>query len=235
MTDEINFLDLMAIEMIGPDTVVERFGGIINSSFFDASNFLGGLKIKGLVDFTTTFPGQSTIVVTEAGKHLLADAQERAKQPTDALDMEILHQLSRGKRSLTDLSGAINVAQMDLAMHMYRLVRQEYVVVFFRNATLDISLTEKGFVTARAMPQQPEPQAQAAADQSAAAAQAATLISGAVTQPQGAPAAQPKKDPLEEIRRIRRAQRMRKIAVVILVVIIIVVVLVLFKMNKLVI
>ncbi len=46
MQDTINFIDLVALSRITPEATVERFGGLINSSFFDASNILGTLKQK---------------------------------------------------------------------------------------------------------------------------------------------------------------------------------------------
>jgi hypothetical protein len=228
MPDEINFLDLMAISSIGPETVVEKFGSIINSSFFDASNFLGNLKIKGLVDFTTSFPGQSLLIVTPAGSTLLKDADEKSKLAIDALDMEILRQLSRGKRSLTDLAGAINVAQTDLAMHLYRLYKQDYLVATFRNATLDMALTEKGFIIAK--PSDTAVQTQQAP--SAGAAPGAGIGTASSGPSSAAPPAAPKVDPLQEIARIKKAKAQRTfimLASVIIVIIILVVILLKFR------
>ncbi len=164
MADEPTFIDLYALTKITPESVVERFGSTINSSFFDASNILGGLKIKGLIDFTTLFGSQNAITLTDQGKALIDEANKRAADPMDALDMSILTQLSGGKRSPTDLSGSLNVNQKDLAMRLYKLQTQEFLSSDFRNGTLGLMLTEKGFMQAKTglmppmPPQQPQQQ-----------------------------------------------------------------------------
>lgn len=186
MSDEITFLDLMALTNIKADTVVEKFGGLINSSFFDASNVLGALKIKGLIDFTTTFPGQSAITLTESGKRLIQDAGEKAKLPFDQIDMAILIQLSGGKRSFTDLGGAINLASPDMAMHLYKIAQQQYITPNFRNGMIDLMLTEKGYMTVNS---NPEGQRAAAEQKAEAATQAAAPLGGAATAQLGGTAA----------------------------------------------
>ncbi len=180
MSDEITFLDLMALTNIKADTVVEKFGGLINSSFFDASNVLGALKIKGLIDFTTTFPGQSAITLTESGKRLIQDAGEKAKLPFDQIDMAILIQLSGGKRSFTDLGGAINLASPDMAMHLYKIAQQQYITPNFRNGMIDLMLTEKGYM---AVNSNPEGQRAAAEQKAEAATQAAAPPGGTAAAP----------------------------------------------------
>ena len=160
MPDEVNFVDLVALSRITPDTYAEKFGGMINSSFFDASNILATLRQKGLVDFTTSFPGQSAVTVTDLGKKVLSDAIAGAAGEFGHLDFTILVQLSNGKRSIQDLSGAINIRPTDLAMHLYKLGQQQYLTYEFRNGMVTITLTEKGFVQAKSgMPQTPAEQA----------------------------------------------------------------------------
>lgn len=95
MADEPNFVDLFALTKVTPDAVVERFGSTINSSFFDASNILGGLKIKGLIDFTTLFGNQNSITVTDSGKQLLDEAAKKAMEPFDQLDLAVVMQLTK--------------------------------------------------------------------------------------------------------------------------------------------
>lgn len=169
MASDITFVDLISLSRIKGDTVVEKFGSLINSSFFDASNILGGLKQKGLVDFTTTFPGQSALTVTDLGKATVAEADEKAKGGFDHLDFAIVTQLSKGKRSLTDLGGAVNVTPKDLAMHLYKLAEQQYISYEFRNATIDLMLTEKGFIQVQQGMPAPQPQPGAPAPMAAAA------------------------------------------------------------------
>lgn len=161
MSEEIDFIDLMALKKIQPDTKVEKFGSLINSSFFDASNILGTLKIKDLVDFTNVILGQNSITITDLGKGVIEDANNKASEPIDQLDHTLLVQLSSGKRSLVDISGAVNIRPKDLAMHLYKLENQEYITSSFRNGNLDLLLTEKGFAQSKAeAPQPPEPQIQ---------------------------------------------------------------------------
>ncbi|MCL4371941.1 winged helix-turn-helix domain-containing protein [Candidatus Marsarchaeota archaeon] len=148
MPDEINFMDLMAVRRIKPDTIVEKFGSLINSSFFDASNILGTLKLKGLVDFTTYVPGQNAITVTDLGKKLIEEADQKNAMPFDELDLAILKQLSTGKRSFADLGTAVNIRPKDLAMHLYKLENHQYITAEFRNGIIDIAMTEAGFMQA---------------------------------------------------------------------------------------
>lgn len=149
MVDEPTFVDLYALTKINPDSVVEKFGSTINSSFFDASNILGGLKIKGLIDFTTLFGSQNAIVITDTGKELLDEANRRSSELFDNLDQTILKQLSGGQRSPNDLATALNIKQRDLALRLYKLQSQQYISTDFRNGVMALVLTEKGFMQAK--------------------------------------------------------------------------------------
>ena len=150
MADEPNFIDLFALTKITPQTVVEKFGTSINSSFFDASNILGGLKIKGLIDFTTVFGGQNSIAITDLGHKLLDEATAKVNLPLDHLDIAILVQLSGGKRSLNDLTNTLNIMPKDLSMHLYKMMQQGFLSAEFRNGVLNLMLSEKGFMQAKA-------------------------------------------------------------------------------------
>ena len=149
MSDEPTFVDLYALTKITPDAVVERFGSSINSSFFDASNILGGLKIKKLIDFTTLFGNQNAITITDTGKQLLDEANKKSADQFDHLDFSVLNQLTKGGKSPNELSASLNIAQRDLAMHLYKMQTQGYLSSEFRNGTLSLSLTEKGFMQAK--------------------------------------------------------------------------------------
>ncbi len=150
MVDEPNFIDLFALTKITPQTVVEKFGTSINSSFFDASNILGGLKIKGLIDFTTIFGGQNSVAITDLGHKLLDEASSKANMPLDHLDIAILVQLSGGKRSVNDLTNTLNITPKDMSMHLYKLMQQSFLSSEFRNGILNLMLSEKGFMQAKA-------------------------------------------------------------------------------------
>jgi predicted transcriptional regulator len=149
MLENINFTDLVALMRLTPESTVERFGGLINSSFFDASNILGSLKQKGLVDFVTQFPSQSAITVTEQGKQLIAEVQEKAETPFDKLDLEILVQIANTGKTLVDLSSGVNVTSKDLAIHLYKLFTQKFLSYELRNGNITLTLTEKGFITVK--------------------------------------------------------------------------------------
>jgi predicted nucleic acid-binding Zn ribbon protein/predicted transcriptional regulator len=150
----VNFIELIALTRITPDSTVEKFGSLINSSFFDASNILATLKQKGLVDFVTAFPSQSTLKLTDKGSAFIAEAAKKATDPIDQLDMAILSQLANGRRNLAELGGALNVAQKDLALHIFKLSSQQNLTYELVNATVSMYLTEKGFVAAKSAPQQ---------------------------------------------------------------------------------
>ncbi len=145
MPSEPTFVDLFALTKITPGLVTDKFGPALNSSFFDASNILGGLKIKGLADFSASL-GDNEITVTDAGKLLLAEAEKKSSEPADALDSKILSLLANSKRSVDELATAINITQRDLALHLYKLVKQNYANAEFRNGIMEVVLTEKGFM-----------------------------------------------------------------------------------------
>lgn len=159
MADEVNFLDLVALTKIAPDSVVERFGSLINSSFYDASNILATLKLKGLVDFTPAPAGQSALIVTDAGKQLLSEANEKAKNDFDNLDLAVITQMANGKVAVDTLGAALNLRPRDLALRLYKLLQQQFVSYELRNGMIRISLTESGFLQAKTgMPTKPAAQ-----------------------------------------------------------------------------
>lgn len=212
---QISFIELVALTRIKPESTVERFGSTINSSFFDASNILAGLKQKGLVDFVTAFPSQSTLKLTDLGSKTIAEAEGKAIEPVDALDMALLAQLSRGRRSLIDLGGAVNVAQRDLAMHLFKVSAQQYISYELVNGNMNMYLTEKGFIAVKGFEQAAAPAAASPDAQQAAQAQHQNGSDGELKE-------------LEA--RIMMAKRKRRKAVVALVIVVaIVVVLFLYK------
>ncbi len=228
MADEPNFLDLVSLSKITPDLVVEKFGGRINSSFFDGSNILGTLRLKGLIDFTANFPGQSVITITDQGKQLLKEANEKAALPFDSVDLAILQQLQAGKRSYLDIGNAVNLRPKDLAMHLYKMGIQQFAAYDIKNGVLDVMLTEKGMIQAKAGVPQPGQQKPAEAQQPAAQQQA-QQPTGQPQQPQPqaqqAPTAEQiagsmsMEDIEKQIKSSKRARNM-KIAIVVIVLIV---------------
>jgi len=248
MADEVNFFDLMTLKRITPETIVEKFGGLINSSFFDASNILGTLKLKGLVDFTTTVPGQNAITITQIGSQLLKDADAKAAEQFDELDLTILNQLAGGKRSYQDLSSSLNIRPRDLAMHLYKMAQQQHLTAEFRNGNIDISLTEKGFIQAKSgmpKPQEiPLPSDQGSAQQGAQPVQPSQpQAPGQTKEPQQISVQEMQATTLQDAKELKELEnelnlltnrhKMKIIAVVVVVVILVFVVLVKANILKL--
>ncbi len=148
-TEDITFLDLAVLLKISPGMVLEKIGGMINSSIFDASNIAGGLKQKGLIDFAATFPGPTTLQITDDGKALIADANAKGSEPFDKLDESILLQLSGGKRMPAEMQGALNIRSKDLALRIYKLSMQGFATYELKNGNAYIMLTEQGFLRAK--------------------------------------------------------------------------------------
>ncbi|MDE1855070.1 MAG: hypothetical protein KGH57_01995 [Candidatus Micrarchaeota archaeon] len=149
--ENINFLDLTCLLKIEKDTTLERFGSVINASVFDAANITGSLKQKGLIDFTAYYPGPNSIVVTDAGNKLKADAEAKSGESIDALDLEVLRQMSGGKRYPAELQSTLNVRSKDLAFRLYKLNKQNFVGYELKNGNVELTLTEQGFLQAKPM------------------------------------------------------------------------------------
>ena len=152
MADDITFLDIACLMKISDDTTLERFGSAINASIFDASNIAGTLKQKDMIDFTSIFPGPNSIAVTEKGKAVLSEAEQRAATPFDNLDKSILSQISSGKSAPKDIQSSISLNSRDLAMRLYKLSKQNFLTYELKSGQVEILLTEQGFL--KAAPQQ---------------------------------------------------------------------------------
>lgn len=142
---DINYLDLLILRKIDAEATVEKFGGYINTSFFETANLLGTMKLKGLVDIESSIGGRSPLIITGEGRDTLARASQKAGEPLDTLDHAILHALAGGARALSDLQVAINIRPKDLAFHLYKLKSGDYIDDEVHSAHVGFSLTEKGF------------------------------------------------------------------------------------------
>jgi CTP-dependent riboflavin kinase len=149
MAEEITFMDLAALTKITTNTQLEKLGSALNSSIFDASNIAGSLKQKGLIEFTAYYPGPNTITVTDSGKSLISEADAKSSEAFDDLDEGILKQLSGGKRIPAELQNTLNLRPKDLAMRLYKLTKQGYIVYELKNGGAEIMLTEKGFLSSK--------------------------------------------------------------------------------------
>ncbi|MFH0818008.1 MAG: hypothetical protein V1909_05255 [Candidatus Micrarchaeota archaeon] len=152
---ELTFMDLVVLQRIGPDTILERFGSKINSSFFEAANILGTIKLKGYVDLETTL-GESKVNVSEAGKAVLALAEEKSIGEIDTLDRGILGAISKGLKDPDKLSERLNVRSGDLAYHLYKLVKTNHIDYDLRAGRVSVMLTESGFKDADRSGEEPE-------------------------------------------------------------------------------
>lgn len=144
--EDINFLDVACLIRVGNGTVIEKFGSLINTSFFDASTIAGTLKQKGLVEFTSDFPGPNSMTVSQQGKALISEAESKSTEPTDQLDSAILTQLSGGKRLPIELSKSLNIRDRDLALRLYKLYKQNLIIYDVKNGGVELLLTEGGFL-----------------------------------------------------------------------------------------
>lgn len=149
MTDEINFMDLAVLLKITPNTPLEKLGGIMNSSIFDASNIAGSMKQKGLIEFTAYYPGPNSINITEQGRALISEADTKSSEQFDELDFHILQNLSGGKRLPSELQSSLNLRPKDLALRLYKESKQGFMTYDIKNGGIELMLTEKGFLQAK--------------------------------------------------------------------------------------
>jgi len=143
--NELNFLDLAILKKVDAEASVERFGSIINTSFFETANLLGTVKIKGYINIESSLGGISRVALTEAGSALLLVAEQRAKEPIEPLDNAILHALAGGAKDLDALQSKLNIRSGDLAFHINKLVAQSFMDYSVRSAKVEFVLTETGF------------------------------------------------------------------------------------------
>lgn len=186
--NELTFLDLAVLLKIDSESTVEKFGSSINTSFFETANLLGTMKLKGYLDIMSSVGGLSRVVPTDAGASILSVANEKAREPLDALDQSILSTLASGVRDLEGISASINIRQGDLAYHLHKLSVQQYVDYTIRSAKISVSLTEKGFnstggMRAQTTSVQEKPQQGASAPQHALQSTLATPASSPSSAP----------------------------------------------------
>lgn len=149
--DELTFLDLAVLRKIEDDTVVERFGSKINTSFFESANLLGTLKVKGYIDISPSLGGNSGVILTDQGKHILKRATEKAQEETDYLDSAILEAIAKGANTPENLAVKLSTKPRDIALHLDKLVYNNFVDYDIRNAKISLALTESGFNTVGAV------------------------------------------------------------------------------------
>lgn len=143
--NELTFLDLVILKKVDAESTVEKFGSLINTSFFESANLLGTIKIKGYINIESSVGGISRVVLTDAGNSLLAFSAQKAAEPIEPLDNAILHALAGGARELEALQHELNIRSADLAYHINKLVTQGFMDFEVRSAKVYFVLTEMGF------------------------------------------------------------------------------------------
>ncbi|MEM4158615.1 MAG: hypothetical protein QXH71_02655 [Candidatus Anstonellaceae archaeon] len=149
MESDINYLDLLILKKLEPDSTVEKFGPLINTSFFETANILGTMKIKGLIDIQASVGGLSPIIILPKAKDLISLAIQKASEPLDSLDFEILSLLKKGIKELVLLEKTLNITSLDLALRLYKLKSNGYISDQVQSARVYLSLTEKGFLVSK--------------------------------------------------------------------------------------
>ncbi|MCX8196791.1 MAG: hypothetical protein N3G80_00525 [Candidatus Micrarchaeota archaeon] len=142
---DLNFLDLVVLKKIDADSTVEKFGSLINTSFFETANLLGTIKLKGYINIESSIGGASAVSLTDEGKKVLELASQKSKEPIGPLDNAILLTLASGARDLDAIQDTLNIRSSDLAYHINKLVEQGFMDFEVRSAKVHFLLTEAGF------------------------------------------------------------------------------------------
>ena len=143
--NELSFLDIAILRKIDADSSVEKFGSMINTSFFETANLLGTTKIKGYINIESSLGGISKVTITDAGTSILTVADQRSKEPVEPLDNAILHAVAGGARELEQLQNALGIRSADLAYHLNKLIAQGFMDYEVKSAKVYFVLTEMGF------------------------------------------------------------------------------------------
>lgn len=143
--NELTFLDIAILKKVDAESSVEKFGSIINTSFFETANLLGTVKIKGYINIESSVGGISRVTMTDAGNSILSVADARSKEPVEPLDNAMLHAVAGGSRELDSLQQSLGIRSADLAYHINKLVSQGFMDYEVKSAKVYFVLTEMGF------------------------------------------------------------------------------------------
>ncbi len=144
MSDDIEFLDVALLKRIDAETTVESFGSRISSTFFEAANLLGTLKIKGLIDIHSAI-GNSPVLITEKGRMLLKDLDVNAEAEPSKMDLAVLGSIRGGLKNPKQIEGTLNIKSNDIAYAIYKLAKRGFIDYRVRNAGVELMLTTQGF------------------------------------------------------------------------------------------
>ncbi|MEM4589723.1 MAG: hypothetical protein QXK21_00450 [Candidatus Micrarchaeia archaeon] len=141
---DLTILDLIVLEKIEKDSLMESFSGKLYSSFFDTASILGTLQVKQLVSISSAI-GRSIVNRSELGEKVLMYAEEKATEPLDGLDHVILKSIAAGNKVFENVKNDLNIRSDDLAIHLYKVIKQGYADYEIRAGKLTLNITEKGF------------------------------------------------------------------------------------------
>ncbi|MEM3543938.1 MAG: hypothetical protein QXF07_02860 [Candidatus Micrarchaeia archaeon] len=144
MPKDLTILDLIVLEKIEKDSLMESFSGKLYSSFFDTASILGTLQVKQLVSISSAI-GRSIVNRSELGEKVLMYAEEKATEPLDGLDHVILKSIASGNKVFENVKNDLNIRSDDLAIHLYKVIKQGYADYEIRAGKLTLNITEKGF------------------------------------------------------------------------------------------
>jgi len=144
MPKDLTILDLVVLEKIEKDSLMESFSGKLYSSFFETASILGTLQVKHLVSISSSI-GRSIVNRSELGEKVLLYAEERANEPLDGLDHVILKSIASGNKIFEKIKDDLNLRSDDLAIHLYKVIKQGYADYEIRSGKLTLNITEKGF------------------------------------------------------------------------------------------
>lgn len=159
MEDEFCYLDIVALKKIDAKTTIENFGVILHLSFFEGANLLGSLKLRGLIDAESKFPGPSAVKVSKNGVKLLKMIEKTSKDSLKEVDLAIIKSIRQGNRTEEELENTLILSKKDLAIHLNKLKEQEYIDYTIKNGKIFLSLTDKGFeMMATELKEEPKPE-----------------------------------------------------------------------------
>lgn len=159
MPKDLTILDLVVLEKIEKDSLMESFSGKLYSSFFDTASILGTLQVKQLVSISSAI-GRSVVNRSELGEKVLMYAEEKATEPLDGLDHVILKSIASGNKTFESVKNELNIRSDDLAIHLYKVIKQGYADYEIRAGKLTLNITEKGFKLTGYVPKKQPAQAE---------------------------------------------------------------------------
>lgn len=141
---DLEFIDVAVLERIGADTTVENFGSKISSTFFEAANLLGTLKLKGYINIHSAI-GNSPVVITEKGRMIMKDLNADAEKEVGKVDLAVLGNVKGGLKDPAQIESALNINSRDMAYSIYKLWKKGLIEYKVRNAKVELLLTSQGF------------------------------------------------------------------------------------------